>query len=277
MNQLKFALLCPLLGLFALTASAQMRNNTEKTLSCNDGGHSSDRLAHYCSMQEQMLAPGRGAVNIDPGVNGGVTVKGWTQSQVLVRARIDAYAPSDSEARALVSQIRFASGGTGAIRGEGPAGDDGHHWSIAYEVFVPQQSDVEAHAHNGGIKVQDVRGTMHLETTNGGLHLARVAGDVSGRSVNGGLEIELTGDHWDGRGMNVETTNGGVHLKIPDNYSAHFEAETVNGGVKADFPMILHGNLTNAAKQLSFQTGSGGVTLRAVTTNGGVTLSRLSM
>ena len=68
-----------------------------------------------------------------------------------------------------------------------------------------------------------------------------------------------------------------MHLKIPDNYSAQFETETVNGGVKADFPMILHGNLTNQQKQLSFQVGSGGATLRAVTTNGGVTLSRTSM
>ena len=45
--------------------------------------------------------------------------------------------------------------------------------------------------------------------------------DVHGSTVNGGLDISLTGDSWRGKGLHAETTNGGVSLKIPNNYSAH--------------------------------------------------------
>ena len=136
----------------------------------------------------------------------------------------------------MVRQIRVASG-AGSVKAEGPNNDHDHNWSVSYEVFVPRQTDVTMHTHNGGIHVEDVRGQVEFDTTNGGVHLARLAGDVSGRTTNGGVTVELAGDHWDGKGLDVTTTNGGVKVRMPANYSAHVETSTVNGGTHVERKM----------------------------------------
>src|SRR2546430_4505707 len=43
-----------------------------------------------------------------------------------------------------------------------------------------------------------------------------------------------------GEELNVRTTNGGVNLVMPDNYSAHLETSTVNGNVSSDFRSEEH-------------------------------------
>lgn len=248
----------------------QLRDNQDKTLVCDDRGSHGRKLISYCEMKEQSLAPGNGPISIDPGKNGGVTVKGWTRNEVLVRARIETAAPSESEARSLVPQVHFASGAS-QIHAEGPSDNSDRFWSVSYEIFVPHQSDIDATAHNGGIRIQDVRGRIDFKATNGGVTLARLAGDVHGVTTNGGLQIELVGDHWDGKGMDVETSNGGVKMTVPANYSAHLETGTTNGHTEVDFPVTVHGRLS---KDMSFDLGNGGATVRAITTNGGIKIQR---
>ena len=64
---------------------------------------------------------------------------------------------------------------------------------------------------------------------------------------NGGLNVTLSGDRWDGEGLDVETSNGGVTVTIPDGYNAELETRTVNGGLRIDFPITVQGELTRAA------------------------------
>ena len=97
-------------ALFTAPAWPQLRDNQDKTLSCGDRGSQGRKLISYCEMKEQSLAPGNGPISVDPGENGGVSVKGWSRNEVLMRARIETAAPSESEARSLVPQVRVASG-----------------------------------------------------------------------------------------------------------------------------------------------------------------------
>ncbi len=55
------------------------------------------------------------------------------------------------------------------------------------------------------------------------------------------------------------------------NYSAHLETGTVNGHISVEFPVTVHGEIN---RQLSIDLGSGGPLIRAVTTNGGVSIKR---
>src|SRR5205814_1527800 len=139
-------------ALFTAAACAQMRDNQDKTLACDDRGSHGRKLISYCEMKEQALTPGNGPISIDPGKNGGISVKGWSRNEVLVRARIETAAPSESEARSLVPQIRLASGAS-QIHAEGPAENSDRYWSVSYEIFVPHQSDIDAKAHNGGVHI----------------------------------------------------------------------------------------------------------------------------
>mgnify|MGYP006145293895 FL=1 len=69
---------------------------------------------------------------------------------------------------------------------------------------------------------------MTLKTTNGGLHLSALAGEVHGRTTNGGLDIRLDGSEWSGKGLDAKSTNGGVRLGVPEDYSAELSLSTTN-------------------------------------------------
>jgi hypothetical protein len=245
---------------------AQLQDNSEKQMTCDNNGDS-DR-ARYCEIREQSV-PSIGSLNVDAGTNGGANVKGWTRGDVLVRARVEASGDTQGEAASMAGQVAIETAG-GQVRANGPHSANNTWWSVSYEIFVPQNTNLTLKTHNGGMTISDVRGQIHFEVTNGGVHLRRVAGDVSGSTVNGGVQVELAGTTWDGRQMEVSTKNGGVSVTMPATYSAHVQAETQNGSVQSDFPVQLQGNIR--PKNLDFIIGSGGPLIHASTVNGGVRL-----
>ena len=139
---------------------------------------------------------------------------------------------------------------------------------------MPQRSNVSLKTMNGGISITDVTGRLEFKALNGGVHLSRVGGTVRGATTNGGLNVELSGVRWEGEALDVSTTNGGVSMSIPENYSAHLETATVNGRLHVDFPVTVQGEIT---RELAVNLGSGGATVRATTTNGGVSIRRKSL
>ncbi len=255
------AILC-----FCCAALAQRQ---ERGLTCDNNWSGRGDGQRHCEIKELPLAAS-GMVKVDGRQNGGVSVKGWDRNDILVRARIEAQAPTESEAHALGNQVRIETAGAN-IYADGPQSRDKSWWSVSYEVFVPRRSDLDLKAHNGGISINGVGGKLSFETTNGGVSLQEVSGKVQGRTSNGGLSVKLSGNRWEGEGMDVKTTNGGVNLVIPENYSARLETGTVNGGFNLGIPVTVQGKLE---KNLSTDLGSGGATIRLMTTNGGVSVKK---
>jgi DUF4097 and DUF4098 domain-containing protein YvlB len=247
-----------------------MHDNTEKQMRCQES-YGSDRARH-CEIREQSVGA-VGRLTIDPGSNGGVTVKGWLRGDVLVRAKVETQAETQGAAASMASQVLVDSSG-GQVRASGPEtrGNSHSSWSVSYEIFTPQMTDLTLTANNGGINISDVRGQLRFEAQNGGVNLKRVSGDVSGKTVNGGVNVELNGPMWDGRQLDVTTTNGGVTLAVPVNFSAHVQAETQNGGMQSDFPINVSGEVR--PRRLDFNLGSGGALIHVATTNGGVRIKR---
>jgi hypothetical protein len=256
--------------LFALAVSSAFAQKS--SLTCReDGNWSDEKLVSKCEIREQSLAPTGSVISIDGRQNGGVSVKGWYNNQILVRARIHSSAPTDAEAASLGSQIRIETGGA-KIYASGPDTRKNYQWDVSYEVFVPRRADITAETNNGGISIADVTGRIDFTALNGGVVLRKVGGTVRGTTTNGGLVVELGGDHWEGETLDVRTTNGGVIMSVPENYSAHLETGTVNGSLSVDFPVTVQGRIT---KEIALNLGSGGATVKAVTTNGGVKIRRV--
>ncbi len=202
--------------------------------------------------------------------NGGIEINGEDRSDVVVEARVQAWADSAADAKNILSKVSIETMGD-SIRDNGPRfhfGSSGY--GVNYRLRVPRRLTVDLKSMNGGIDIAHLDGEIRFDTTNGGVGLKDLAGDVRGQTVNGGLDIALTGDHWRGEGLKAETTNGGVSLSVPDHYSAHLEAGTVNGGIEMNFPVTLQGEIKN---HLSTNLGNGGATIQAETTNGGVEIS----
>jgi hypothetical protein len=273
MNRLLRASVLAIAVLSVTCVSAFAQQERKGSLSCREDNWGGDRLFSTCQIREQTLAPTGGQLSIDGRQNGGVSVKGWDQNQILVRARVHARAPSTNEAEGLARQVRIETNG-GRIYAEGPDSQRNYQWDVSYEVFVPRRSDLKVETHNGGISFSEVNGRLEFTAVNGGVVLRRVGGSVRGSTTNGGLVIDLAGDRWDGEMLDVRTTNGGVVMSVPENYSALIETGTVNGGLDVDFPVTVQGRIT---RQLSFNVGSGGPTVKAMTTNGGVRIRKVGL
>jgi hypothetical protein len=264
------ALACAALCLAATAVFAQAEN-TRYSLACHNQDNSyNDSRGRHCEVKEQTMAATGGALNVDGRQNGGISVKGWDRGDILVRSQIQTQATTQAEADNLASQVRVTASG-GEVRAEGPAQGNNSHWSVSYEIFVPRQTSLALRTHNGGISIADVRGRISFEAQNGGVALKRLGGQVTGETTNGGLSVELTGNTWEGEGLNVKTSNGGLSVSIPENYSAHLETGTVNGHLAVS-PGIAE--VTRETKQLSLNLGWGGANLRIHTTHGGVAIKR---
>ena len=224
---------------------------------------------HFCAIRELTISA-RPALTADAGPNGGLSAEAWDGAGIRIEARVEAWADSEASARRLASEIRILTDGT--IRAEGPRADGDHEsWSVGFDFRVPRHTDLSLDTHNGGIEVTGVDGRLRFSTVNGGVTLSALNGDVRGGTVNGGLHVALSGDHWQGAGLDVETTNGGVTLAVPAGYSAHLEAGTINGGMELDFPITAQGRIGGT---ISADLGHGGAPIRVRTTNGGLSLNR---
>ncbi len=270
-----------LLTVICLSGSAVFAQNKsdEKAKNrdfCSNYNYSSDDKVSYKETRELNVSAGN-LVNVDARRNGGVRVKGENRPDVLVRACINTVGTTDEEARALAKNIRIETGST--IRAE--SGGEESNWSVSYEILVPRSTNLKLTAHNGGIAISSVEGHVEFETTNGGVSLMDVAGDVRGRTTNGGVKVDLSGSTWRGSGLDVQTTNGGVHLTMPENYAARIETGTTNGGFKSDISSLnvettdeSYGRQRN--KRISTDLNGGGAPIRVVTTNGGIKISSSS-
>jgi hypothetical protein len=258
--------------LAALTVAvlpAQSATDARWLAQCRE--HWDDWGAKQCEVRVVPLAAG-GTIGVDPGPNGAVAVEGWARDSIAVHARIETHAAAEEEALALARELRIVTSGT-TIRASGPSAGHRRSWGVSFVIYAPRRSDLRLDTHNGPIAVRDVTGHMTLEAYNGPLSLDGVGGDVHAHTVNGPLDVVLTGARWDGAGLDAETTNGPVHLAIPEGYAAQLELGTVNGPMNVAFPLTItiQGRV---GRRITTTLGAGGPPVRVVTTNGPVDIVR---
>jgi len=224
-----------------------------------------------CEVRELTIREDWRTIAVDGRPNGGIEIEGWDKDYIRIRAKVSASARDYDDARDMLEDIKIIVGRQG-IRAEGPEyRGRNRSWSVSFRLMVPKKSDLELETLNGGISIHDVDGEIYADATNGGMNLSRLAGDVKVRTTNGGLTVKLDGDRWRGEGLDANTTNGGVKVLIPRDYSAELITGTVNGSIEVDFPITVRGRIN---KRLRTTLGDGGPPIRATTTNGSVRLKK---
>lgn len=243
---------------------------------CSSQNWSNEDKVSFRDLREQTIAA-TGSITVDAGRNGGVKVIGEDRNDILVRSCVQTWGTTEDAAKAIASNVRVTTAGT--IKADGP---DEKGWSVSFQIRVPRSTSLDLSAQNGGISISGVDSTAKFQTVNGGVHLSDVAGNFTGTTVNGGLHVSLEGSTWRGTGLNVTTTNGGVHLELPATYSARIETGTVNGGFHSNIPAL---NVTqeeirgrdpwaqHRPKRIDTVLNNGGSTIRLMTTNGGIDIS----
>lgn len=262
-----------LLAVFCLSVSvvAAQDKNKDKTQArefCSNNNDSYGSKIQYKELRESTVRP-ENLLTVDGDRNGGIRVKGSDRSDVLVRACIQTWDISDETARARAKNIRIET--SPVVRAVGLDGES--NMSVSYEILVPRATNLKLSTHNGGIAINGVEGSIEFSAINGGISLNDVGGDVRGRTTNGGIHVNLSGNSWRGKGLDIETTNGGVNLTMPQNFAAHLETRTVNGGFKSDLDLTVKLRDMSRGVNINSDINGGGAPIRVVTTNGGVVIN----
>jgi hypothetical protein len=251
------------LGLAAPFAAA---DTPQPKLQCENTSVRIDGLVTYCEMRE-IPAAFAGSIDAASTPVGGISVRGWDEPGVLIRARVTAEAPDGWQAAALAAQV-LVTESAGVVRSAGPAETNRLEWQVSYEIFVPRAVNLALKAGVGEITSQDVRGKIQCGTNVGSLQLMSVTGDVQCRTSVGSISIVLTGNHWEGVGLDVQTDVGAIALNIPADYSAHLELGTGLGSIISDFPLpVVKKGL---ARSVSGDVGGGGATIHVATQVGAI-------
>jgi hypothetical protein len=256
-------------ALSAASTSAIARQSGTDDWCRSERNGNSDRET-YCEVRQFTVAAA-GVLNVNAEPNGGIDVRGTARGDIQILAKVVGQADTQARAKQIADAVRITATASD-VSADGPAnGGRREGWSVSYRLSVPTVSMLSLQTTNGGISIRDVDGQVEFRTVNGGVKLANMAGDVKGRTTNGGVDVDLDGPGWKGEGLDVQTSNGGVHLRIPEGYSAHLETGTINGGFNIDFPVTVQGRVD---RQLSADIGGGGAPIRVRTNNGGVKVSK---
>jgi hypothetical protein len=216
--------------------------------------------------------------------NGGIEVEPADGPEVEVRVERTVRAASDEEARALLDATRMTedvSADRVRIEAVRPRDEQRRGFfrrggvQVTYRVRVPRGLTMSFETGNGGIRLEDVSGTITASTTNGGITAERVSGGIKATAVNGGIRIEMAAVTAD---VELSLTNGGIRLELPPNAKVSLDATCINGGISLDDDLRLdpiensreHERFGDERRRVAGTLNGGGPRVAISTVNGGI-------
>jgi DUF4097 and DUF4098 domain-containing protein YvlB len=132
--------------------------------------------------------------------------------------------------------------------------------------------DSSAHTSNGHIQAERLGGSLDAHTSNSSVHadITRTDRTVRIGTSNGGVELTLPPDF--SSGVHVDTTNGPVTLRLAEGTNARISARTSNASISTEFEVRAQGEI--GKNHLDGVIGSGGPLIELNTNNGSIRLLR---
>jgi DUF4097 and DUF4098 domain-containing protein YvlB len=225
----------------------------------------------HCEVRQITMRAGTAELSIDVGANGSIRVEGYDGADVRVTAQVLTRAGSAQAARELAEAVEIHAR-DGAFRATGRRTTGQTSWSVNVRVQVPTGTAITARTTNGAVNVRATHAGAMVRTTNGSIDLADVAGMIDARSTNGSIRATISPAGQITDAVQLRTTNGAVHLALPETAAARLDLSTTNGSITTDLPITVQGRVNR--RQLSGVIGGGGPEIRVNTTNGGIRITR---
>jgi hypothetical protein len=224
----------------------------------------------------QLSASGKTKLVID-NKNGDISIKrNSSDSSVLVIAEITSYLTKkelsenvnslDLLIDSSSSEIRISTKTSISERNFFNFGNRKNN-SINYTVYLPPKIEAELSMVNGRFEASNVSNDLKGGTVNGNISLDKTSGLLKLETVNGKITAVLDST----KGLNFETVNGSVSLKLSTIFSGKFDLDWVNGSVKYDdfnFQNVykekrsFKANLGNSDSEIKVSTVNGSIKIQ---------------
>ncbi len=222
------------------------------------------------------------------GVNGNIDmtgVPGASKVKIWGERRVKSKSTEDASAWLKNLEVRVTDGDQEVfVKTIQPRETGGRSLEVIYHVRMPDNWEalvnnvngnvlvdslagkVSTGLVNGNVEFREISGASSVGLTNGNILLAKITGNTFIALVNGNIDAGLT---LPPQGTcDMSTVNGTVDLQIPQNTSAQFSAEVVNGSIStngliihdaATTPKTVRGRLSNGAGKIALKTVNGDI------------------
>jgi DUF4097 and DUF4098 domain-containing protein YvlB len=213
---------------------------------------------------------------------GGIYINGWDRSEYSVKT-CKAVPDDDPNATNTLREINTASNGNGQLTVSGPTGGE---WTANLIIMVPRLSTLDIETRNGPLQLRDLAGNIRLNATNGPISLRNVggvvqttttngpislvgaSGDQRVAATNGPISIRLSGNRWDGPGLEASTKNGPLSISVPDAYGSGIWIQTSDHSPLSCKSSACAGATRTLGSPGVIRIGSGDPIVRLSTANG---------
>ena len=130
--------------------------------------------------------------------------------------------------------------------------------------------NVEAETSGGNVMCENIVGSVNGHTSGGNVEIRSVDGRVKAGTSGGSIVIKVTGEN---KGIDAETSGGGIDIYIKDGVGANIDAETSGGSVDCDLPVTVRGKVRDS--ELHGKINGGGNPIRAETSGGSIRIAAL--
>ncbi len=240
--------------------------------------------------------------------NGHITVTAMAQATADVSVTAVGTGASKDIAQSALDSVNVAITQNGATlsvaataSGDGPPGG-GRGADV--DITLPPNVALTLTSSNGRIEATNVNGFVHartsngeivtragrdldLETSNGAITMSQPAGTIVAHTSNAAVDIlnadsvvadvvssngpiSLSGSLGAGD-QHFQTSNGSLDLRLPPAQGFSITAQTINGAVRTDFPGVAVNGTS-----VSGTTGDGSARITAETSNGAISVTRLT-
>ncbi|MHC5093102.1 MAG: DUF4097 family beta strand repeat-containing protein [Planctomycetota bacterium] len=242
--------------------------------------------------------------------NGSINVTGTEMELCTITATINARSFTVEEAQLLAEQtdVRLEQTPEGLQTViDRPKKKNRESISVQFEISVPRKTTLELRTSNGEIRVSsiekaidtqtsngkieitDVTGTVtahtsngrvtvtqanaerfDLQTSNGAITCEAITGDMKASTSNGAIDVKYASDAAPATNIHLSTSNGGISVTTPKDYSAQVDASTSNSKIHTNIPITLKGQL---GKKVKGTIGKGEGRLYLKTSNGSININ----
>jgi len=166
--------------------------------------------------------------------------------------------------------------------------------SLRIELRVPRDTNTDVRTGDGSVEVSGLQGEMRINTGDGSIRAAAVSGNLDahtgdgsvhadGRfeSLNvhtgdGSVDVSVAAGSHVASTWRIETGDGSVKVRLPDQLSADLDVRTGDGGLDVDLPLTMKtANTDDDRKELHGKLNGGGLPVYVRTGDGGVHIARL--